>query len=58
MKPKPFRVGLTWWVGWVVTLPIRLPLMLIFTTIAVCIPAWFYGIANYVDEIDQSKWKL
>ena len=57
MKEKPYKVSATWWVGWVVTCPVRLIFFIFAAFFLAAMPSLFYGLDAAEVETDQSKWR-
>lgn len=51
------KVTLTWWMGWIITAPVRVLYLLIVLIFCAFMPKLFYGIINAKIEEDQEKWK-
>jgi len=57
-KEKKYKVSMTWLVGWIVLIPLRFLLCLIFALAMTFDPQIFYSFRKTPAEKDQSKWKL
>lgn len=57
VEQREYKVGLIWWVGWVVTIPLRLIVLLVFALPISASPTMFFGLLHYPKlEKDQKKW--
>lgn len=58
MKKKKYKVSPLWWVGWIITFPLRLIVCFILALILASHPKLFYPVWEVEEENDQSKWRL
>lgn len=58
MSEQVYKKSITWWVGFYITIPIRLVPLLILVFVSAFFPWCFYGIMRSEAEDDQSKWDL